>query len=126
LGLIAQINSKFSGCIGAVATDTHDGAAMAEVGTLWVPPESRRNKIASNIADLLVSHITREVVDTGVAPYAFCNKLSLPVFKGAGYNIKTARDVPPSALSACDHCPAKPATGCCDTIVVYEGDKNDN
>ena len=121
-GAVALLGQHFSGYIGAATPEKHKKIAMSEIGTLWVPRVNR----GKNTAHLLVDHMTSEVARVGIKPYAFCNPLSLHIFEELMYSPKASGDVPASALSACHYCTAKPATGCCDTIVVYEGDKNDN
>lgn len=121
-GLLALTGEIFCGYIGATKPTNHNGIQMPEVGTLWVPRKYRGNEIAQ----LLVKKATRQAVDSNMKPYAFCNQLSLGIFEKSGYQIKNTEDVPASALSECAKCPVKPASGCCDTIVVYEGTENDN
>lgn len=117
-GVVAMSESTFCGYIGAEPPDFYNGDNMSEVGTLWVPDDFRRQ----NIAGRLVEAATEEVVSEGSVPYAFCNSLSLPVFIRSGYDPVEAEEIPAAAFNACKDCPAKPMSGCCDTVAIYKRD----
>ncbi len=118
VGVVALEGDIFAGYIAAIQPEDHNGQLMSEVGTLWVPTE-HRNK---GIAHRLVGSITKSLMAIDTQPYALCNPLSEGIFKGTDYVEGTAGDIPPSAISLCGNCPAKPVGGgCCDKILLYKG-----
>ncbi|MDQ5886326.1 MAG: hypothetical protein QG628_723 [Patescibacteria group bacterium] len=117
LGIVALCEESFAGYVGATNLILHNSTPMLEVGSLWVPGKYRHKGIAHE----LVGAITSNLVDRQYLPYAFCNELSLPIFKSAGYLETCSGSVPSCALDACSACPMKPKTDCCDTIVVLGG-----
>lgn len=116
--VLALEDRVLCGYIGAAPIEVHGTQEMTEVGTLWVPTKYRRQRIAHS----LVAAVTKKVLFRGVLPYAFCNKLSLPIFTDSGYLESEPEKIPTGAFSACQRCPAKPENGCCDTIVLYPGE----
>lgn len=45
LGVVAAVDGRFGGFIGAMQPDVHNGVDMSEVGSLWVEPALRRHGI---------------------------------------------------------------------------------
>lgn len=119
LGVVVLHESTFAGYVGATNPIFHNDTSMLEVGSLWVTGEYRKK----GLAHVMVSSITRKLVERQYLPYAFCNSLSLPIFKSVGYVETCSKSVPSCALDACSDCPMKPKTDCCDTIVIYDGSK---
>lgn len=117
LGVVALHKGKLAGYVGATNPIAYSTTEMLEVGSLWVPDRYREN----GIAHALVGSITSTLVRKQYLPYAFCNTLSLPIFKSAGYDEVCSKSVPTCALEACSTCPMKPKTDCCDTIMMYGG-----
>ena len=120
MGVVALFGQEFAGYIGATEPDTHNGAKMPEVGSLWVP-EAFRNQ---GIAKKLVKVISADLLALDELPYAFCNPLSLPIFIKAGYEQAGTEEVPPVALTLCKVCPKRPPTGCCDTLLILKGNQS--
>jgi len=116
IGLVALESGAAVGYVGALAPETWSGKPMSEVGSLMVLPAFRRQGIAHKLVGA-ISHIMAAV---GELPYAFCNPSSIGVFGESGYAEAVAGEVPPSAFSACNKCPMKPPTGCCDKVVIYK------
>lgn len=116
MGLVALRDREFAGYIGALDPIEHHGSWMSEVGTLWVPEGYRGQKIAT----ILSLGMSLLLENDGVTPYVFCNPLSQGVFAGIGYVQAAGSEVPTVALEACATCPSKPASGCCDTILIKE------
>lgn len=117
LGVVALHNDVLAGYVGATNPIFHIGTPMLEVGSLWVPGEYRKQ----GIAHMLIDAITSKLIENNYLPYAFCNSLSLPIFKNIGYFETCSKSVPSCAIEACFECPMKPKTDCCDTILVYSG-----
>jgi len=118
LGYVALKSGTFSGYIGAMHILAHKGLNMAEVGSLWVPKNSRHQGIAHKLIGLA----SGSLVAIQEVPYAFCNPLSKGIFTQMGYHEVDAQQVPPEALVACNSCPMKPANGdCCDDILIFRG-----
>jgi hypothetical protein len=118
-GAIAFIDDTFCGYIAAAQPLTHGGLVMSEVGSLWVPFKDR----GQGIAHQLVTYISQSMHKEGTIPYAFCNPLSLGIFKSSGYAEAVAEAIPIQAFGLCASCPMKPKVGCCDTTLLYSGEK---
>lgn len=117
LGLVAIKEKEFAGYISSNNPIEWKGNLMAEVGTLWVPKEHSKQ----GIGHALVEKCTESLNGLDILPFAFCNNKSLPIFKDKDYKEDSEVSIPESAYSLCLSCPTKPKTGCCDTVVVWEG-----
>ncbi len=120
LGVVASVDGRFGGFIGAMQPDTHRDTDMSEVGSLWVEPGLRRH----GIGGVLVQTASNLLKLEEILPYAFCNPQSLHIFARNGYDEATLRDVPEVAGSLCAQCPKRGArllgVECCDTVMVYQ------
>ncbi|MCA9347848.1 hypothetical protein KC867_00385 [Candidatus Saccharibacteria bacterium] len=119
-GAVAMACGTFSGYVAAAQPIAHAGSTMSEIGSLWVPLNYR----GQGIAQKLVGHISSDVSNKDVVPFAFCNQLSLGVFLVSGYTHAKPEEIPVESFSFCSNCPAKPEAGCCDTTLVYKGGEN--
>lgn len=117
VGIVALQSGNTVGYVGAITPESWQGKPMAEVGSLMVLPAFRKQ----GVAHTLVAAISKELVKSGVVPYAFCNPASKPIFEQTGYALAATAAVPASAFSACGKCPMQPANGCCDQVLVYGG-----
>jgi N-acetylglutamate synthase-like GNAT family acetyltransferase len=115
---VAFNESVFSGYVGATEPLQHNDGMMVEVGNLIVLPEFRRQGIAHKLVEAMTSKLAK----AGELPYAFCNSLSLPIFESAGYINVTSEAIPPAAFCLCNSCRKKPASGCCDSMLIFTGD----
>jgi N-acetylglutamate synthase-like GNAT family acetyltransferase len=117
LGYIAFSGDNFAGYIAAIKPVVWRGREMTEVGSLWVPSGFRSQGIAHNLVGLISGKLT----EASILPYAFCNRLSLPIFESSGYKPAKDANFPPEAHAACQTCPTKPRQGCCDEKMIYIG-----
>lgn len=120
-GVIAMAEGVFSGYVAATTPVKHMNGEMSEVGSLWVPKTYR----GQGVARALVGHISEVIWQKGVVPYAFCNPLSIGVFKSSGYEQSGPEAIPVEAFRLCMGCPKQPDEGCCDRTVVYTGGCNE-
>ncbi len=117
LGCVAFADDNFAGYISASYPEAWNGQAMSELGTLWVPKTYQKQGIGGG----LVGFAAVELIEESITPYGFCNQFSLSLFVKKDFVVADASAIPPSALTLCAKCPAKPSAGCCDTIVVFGG-----
>lgn len=119
LGFVAFKENDFAGYISSNIPEEWNGNKMSEVGSLWVPYKHAKQ----GIAHFLVENCTKELDDLGIVPFAFCNSLSLNIFKDNNYKESLEECIPESTFNLCIKCPVKPDNGCCDTVVVWDGPK---
>lgn len=123
-GIVVLVDGELSGYVGASpAQETPTGNPAAELGSLFVTEEQRKNGYAKH----LVAMMTIMQVVKGITPYAFCNDNSLGLFKKLGYVIPDNPNavLPAEAFEGCGNCEIMKlgavASGCCDIQVIYGG-----
>lgn len=111
-----EIPGRAVGYVGVTFGYRND--SIYEIGGLVVDPEQR----GKGLGQALVTHATREVLKyPGVHPIAFCNPLSIKLFKKAGFQLATGGEVPSEAYEFCGDCRKQPGDGiCCDLVLTLE------
>jgi N-acetylglutamate synthase-like GNAT family acetyltransferase len=102
--------------VGYIAVTFEYGeGAIHEIGGLVVDPEQR----GKGLGQALVDYATNEVSKTGAHPIAFCNPLSIRLFKKAGF-IPAEGGAPVEAYEFCGDCRKQPECGgCCDQVLTF-------
>jgi N-acetylglutamate synthase-like GNAT family acetyltransferase len=117
VGFVALQDKSFIGFVGSAEPIEWAGMLMPEVGTLLVQKEYRMHGVANSLVRVISDYLLGE----GLQPFAFCNSKSNSIFRRNGYLDAVNGEIPDSAFGLCTGCKNKPATGCCDRVVIYTG-----
>lgn len=93
IGMVALRNNTLLGYIAASRSDL-DGR-FTKVGSLVVPSQFQ----GLGVGNELISAITKEVVQFGSTPFAFCNQNSQSCFAETGYTGALPEELPPDFRS---------------------------
>ncbi len=116
LGLVALDGDKI---VGYIAQTALYNGSTAEIGSLIVHPQYRKQGIANELIRIDTTRIIMSGVESLIA---FCNPNSAPIFIGRGFKLVSLCSLPTDSLLACTGCPKKEkliGSICCDRAYMF-------